>query len=134
MSTALRLIRDLRANLDALSMPEIRNRLDRIEEALASDAKRLDPGSGLARALLIIAGSRAGGVTPADLGHALNQELEGYRAGALGGVRLNSLKHAGLVRREHFGWWVLTESGHQEVARLRLAASSSDQATGESGT
>ncbi len=125
MSTALRLVRDLRVNLDALSAPTIRDRLDRIEEAISSDAKRLEPGSGLARALLVIAGSHAGGVTPADLGHALNSELVGYKAGSLGGVRLNSLKHAGLVQRAHFGWWVLTEAGRQEANRLAPSESPS---------
>lgn len=128
MSTALAQIRTMLSNLRQPEYPVpprafLLRELEAIEVSLVTETQRLDRGSGLARALLTFAGLGEG-ATPMQFGQALDPQKEGHHAGSLGGVRLNSLKHNGLVKRAHFGWWVLTEAGREEVKRLSAARSS----------
>jgi len=123
MSTALvrtrALIADIRAREGlVLSHVDLLDALAGIETALVSD-RPIKPRSRLMGATLLTMTDLGPGCTPMQLGHALDPSKDGYRAGMLGGNRLNLLNGAGLVWREHFGWWVLTAEGHAEILRLR---------------
>lgn len=128
MSDVLSLVRALRGEVASMPVAHMEHmqsmictRLDEIEAVIAATQPKPKRDSLLARSLLALA-DQGEGATPAMLGHALDPSKEGYQAGTLGGNRLNALKQAGLARRAHFGWWVLTEAGQREVEQLRRAS------------
>lgn len=118
MTTAHAILTTFRENLALLPADRDVPRavvLHQVDEALAALGESQAPG--LSAALLGIADR--GGVSPHELGKALRPDFNTYRAGNLGSTRLNSLCKLGFVRTARHAWWVLTDAGAAEVARLR---------------
>ena len=123
MSQALTILQALRGEIDRGAPGQfILQRLDEIEAAIRREFGRSRKGIKLAEALIAFA-ALGEGATRMMLGQALDPKKGGYRAGALGSARFNTLRQAGFARKAHFGWWVLTNAGTAEVARLRAEAS-----------
>ena len=123
MSTALTILQALRGEIDRGAPSQyILQRLDEIEAAIRGEFGRSRKGTKLAEALIAFA-ALGEGATPTMLGQALDASKEGYHAGALGSKRLDRLRKVGFARKAHFGWWVLTNAGTAEVARLLAEAS-----------
>lgn len=120
--SAIEQIRVLSSNLRKQDFPmptreDLLCALESIERAIVGQPVSERRRSVLLEALMLVV--EWGGTTPMKLGNALDPSKEGYHAGALGTARLSAMKQAGLVRKEHFGWWVATEEGVAEVGKIK---------------
>lgn len=93
--------------------------LEGVEAALVLEAAAQGARRGLAqsqRRVLVAMIALGGAGTPAQIGNKIDPSLDGYRAGAHVGSRLSHLQSAGLIRKAHYGWWEVTESGRAMAA------------------